>query len=222
VSTVFNGKYWSIQRFISGFSNNAFLITCARSGSSVIIDTPANPFELIQAATNSNVEAILITHGHRDHVEGFYDVSESFTVPTGIGSGDRNSLPASAPVNIDVSTDAIIVIGNISLQAMATPGHTRGSTCYLLESNDSEAAGEEAHVFTGDTLFPGGPGKSSSPEALRQILESLEKHIFPLPESTVVLPGHGEFTTIGDSQKEYAMFSAKPLDPNLYGDVTWG
>jgi glyoxylase-like metal-dependent hydrolase (beta-lactamase superfamily II) len=76
-------------------------------------------------------------------------------------------------------------------------------------------------VFTGDTLFPGGPGKSSSHTALKQIIESLESHIFTLPEGTSVLPGHGEFTTIGESNREYSAFAARPLDPELMGDVTW-
>jgi glyoxylase-like metal-dependent hydrolase (beta-lactamase superfamily II) len=229
MSAVFSGKYWSIQRFVSGFSNNAFLITCARTNRSVIIDTPANPLELIQAAHESAVAAILITHGHRDHVEGFGDIAGSFDVPVGIGSGDRASLPDSAPnsapsparVEIDVSTGILLVVGDIALRAMATPGHTPGSTCYLLESPDSTAAGEKYHVFTGDTLFPGGPGKSSSHEALRQIIDSLETHIFTLPDTVAVLPGHGDFTTIGDSKAEYAVFAATPLDPSLSGDVTW-
>jgi glyoxylase-like metal-dependent hydrolase (beta-lactamase superfamily II) len=218
MSNVFSGEKCSIDRFVSGFSNNAFLITCMRTGMSVIIDTPADPTELIEAAEITRVEAVLITHGHRDHVEGFGDVSRNFHVPAGIGADDRESLPTSANVVIEVSTGNTIVVGDITLRAMATPGHTPGSTCYLLESPDNS---DITHVFTGDTLFPGGPGKSSSHEALNQIVESLKSHIFTLPDSTVVLPGHGEFTTIGDSKREFAVFESKPTDPSLYGDVTW-
>ena len=218
---VFTGKYWLIERYVSGFSNNAFLITCARTGRSVIIDTPADPHELVEAAAKTNVEAILITHGHRDHVEGYETVNNSLTAPTGIGNDDRGSLLASAPVSIDVATGRSIAVGDITLKPMHTPGHTPGSTCYLLETADSLAAGEPSHVFTGDTLFPGGPGKSSSHDALKQIIDSLETHIFTMPESTVVLPGHGDFTTIGDSKREYEVFASRPLDPNISGDVTW-
>ncbi|MGB1749797.1 MAG: hypothetical protein ACPHK0_08485, partial [Dehalococcoidia bacterium] len=64
-SMVHNGSAWSIQRFISGFANNAFLITCATTNKSVIIDTPANPTDLIAAAKQTDVSAILITHGHQ-------------------------------------------------------------------------------------------------------------------------------------------------------------
>ncbi len=221
MSNVFSGKFWTIERFVSGFANNAFLITCSRTGKSVIIDTPANPSELIETAARTQVEAILITHGHMDHVEGYQAVNQGMDIPTGIGIGDRPALPSDAPVSLDVSTGVELTVGDIQLKSTHTPGHTPGSTCYLLESADSLAAGELSHVFTGDTLFPGGPGKSSSNAALRQIVESLESHIFALHDSTAVLPGHGEFTTIFDSKQEFEIFNSKPIPDDLFGDVTW-
>ena len=221
MSTVFTGKFWSTQSFVSGFSNNAYLITCNRTNNSVVIDTPAAPYELIEARAKTNPTSILITHGHRDHLEGFAEVNPEDDAMVGIGQDDRGSLPTAAKFGIDVATNQQIPAGDISLRSMATPGHTPGSTCYLLESPESKAAGEISHVFTGDTLFPGGPGKSSSHEALKQIISSLETHIFTLPDSTVVLPGHGEFTTIGASKKEYEVFASKSLDSSVYGDVTW-
>lgn len=221
MNSVFSGKYWSIQRFVSGFANNAFLITCARTNDSVIIDTPADPIELIKTASNTGVEAILITHGHRDHVEGFPSVSEQIKAPVGIGTADQSSLPSNPPATLDVSTGQTISIGDIRLRSLATPDHTPGYTCFVLESPESNAASEIAHVFTGDTLFPGGPGRSSSSDALSQIIDSLKTQIFTLPKSTVVLPDHGEFTTIGESKREFDVFTSKPLDPGLHGDVTW-
>lgn len=221
MSNVFSGKYWTIDRFVSGFGNNAFLITCSRTGKSVIIDTPANPSELTGASAETQVESILITHGHMDHVEGFAVVIPGMSIPTGIGTSDRPALPDSAPATIDVSMGSIIAVGDIQLKSMHTPGHTSGSTCYLLESASSLGADEPSHVFTGDTLFPGGPGKSSSNAALKQIVVSLKSHIFTLPDSTAVLPGHGEFTTVFDSKQEYESFNSKPLPTDLFGDVTW-
>ncbi|MBT4126199.1 MAG: MBL fold metallo-hydrolase [Chloroflexi bacterium] len=221
MSTIFTGKYWSIQNFVSGFSNNAYLITCNRTNNSVVIDTPANPLELIEARAKTNPTFILITHGHQDHLEGFEAVNIDDDPNVGIGEDDRSSLPTAAKFGIDVSTNQQLNAGDISLKAMATPGHTPGSTCYLLETPESLAAGERSHVFTGDTLFPGGPGKSSSNDALKQIISSLETHIFTLSDSTVVLPGHGEFTTINKSKAEFAVFKSKPFDTTMSGDVTW-
>jgi glyoxylase-like metal-dependent hydrolase (beta-lactamase superfamily II) len=120
-----------------------------------------------------------------------------------------------------VATNESILIGDIALKTLHTPGHTPGSTCFVLESKLSLTSGEPSHVFTGDTLFPGGPGRSKSHEALKDMISSLKSHIFVLPEITIVLPGHGEFTTIGDSKREYAAFASKPLSPTLSGDVTW-
>lgn len=221
MSNVFSGKFWEVNRFVSGFSNNAFLITCARTGSSVIIDTPADPNELISAANKTNVETILITHGHSDHLEGYEEVLAAHPASTGIGTGDRESLPVSGRVTIDITNNKSILVGDIALRAIHTPGHTPGSTCFVLESEASLKSGEPSHVFTGDTLFPGGPGRSKSHEALKQMISSLKSQILVLTETTVVLPGHGEFTTIGDSKREYARFASKPLSPTLSGDVTW-
>ena len=219
MNTVFSGKHWSIQRFISGFANNAFLITCAQTNRSVIIDTPAEPSALISAAQRTEVNAVLITHGHRDHVEGFMNVIANFDVPIGIGLADRESLPDSAQTSINFATDHRIEIGNIVLQPVATPGHTQGSTSFIIQPIDKNK--EHAHVFSGDTLFPGGPGKSTSHARLIQMIGSIKSRIFTLEESTMVLPGHGEFITVGNSKREYDLFSSKPLDPTLYGNVTW-
>lgn len=243
VSTIFTGERWSIQRFVSGFANNAFLITCIRTGKSVIVDTPANPDELIAAARATSVEAVLITHGHHDHLEGFAAVAGEFNVPVGMGVADRALLSGPGqklpelPYFFDISAGNLIEAGDITLRPVATPGHTPGSTCFMLERSPGPDAELESgtvsgtrdprlkttisHVFTGDTLFPGGPGRSASPQALKQMLDSIKTHILTLPDSTVVLPGHGEFTTVGVSRREHAAFAARPLDPDLSGDVTW-
>lgn len=241
MSNIFTGTRWSVQRFISGFANNAFLITCVRTGKSVIVDTPADPDELIAAARATRVEAVLITHGHQDHLEGLSAVVGEFGAPIGIGVADREMLSGPAdklPISqefIDVSTGRSVEVGDITLRAMATPGHTPGSTCFVLGRSPGPGPGTRTgpvtdssgssdaitHVFTGDTLFPGGPGRSASPQALGQMLDSITAHIFTLPDTAVVLPGHGEFTTIGASRREHAAFATKPLDPELSGDVTW-
>jgi len=213
-----NSSAWSIQRFISGFANNAFLITCAKTNKSVIIDTPASPVELITSANQTDVSAILITHGHQDHVDGFGEVHGSFPVSTGIGTSDSASLPLEPVSSIDVSTGARIEVGQVTLEARFTPGHTPGSTCYVLSA---ESADEKSFVFTGDTLFPGGPGRSSSNEVLKQIVSSLQDQIYTLPDDYVVLPGHGEFTDVGTSRKEFDQFMSAPWDASLSGDVTW-
>ncbi len=216
----YQGELWTIQRWVSGFYNNAYLITCKSSNKSVIIDTPDQPDELIAAAGETDVNAILITHNHWDHLEGFDVVTDQFQSPVGIGANDADAVADKDGYRdpIDVSQDNILQVGEIAIRCIETPGHTPGSTCYLLPG---DTPGSAPHVFTGDTLFPGGPGKTGSPEAFNQIVESIPNRLLTLPANTVVMPGHGDFTTIEASAAEYAVFASKPREAGLFGDVTW-
>jgi glyoxylase-like metal-dependent hydrolase (beta-lactamase superfamily II) len=218
MTLIYSGDTWTIQSFVSGFENNAYLVTCLQTGSSMIIDTPDSPHELIDAASRTDVRAVLITHNHMDHLQGFGDVVRKFDVPVGIGNGDAHSVDKRAGRLLDVSQDTLITYGGISMRAVSTPGHTPGSTCFVLPS---ESPGATPHVFTGDTLFPGGPGKSRSAETFDQIVESIGERLMTLPADTVVLPGHGRSTTIAESKAEYDSFIAMPRKLGLYGDVTW-
>ena len=217
---VYEGPRWKIERFVSGFSNNAYLITAGADRSSIIIDTPDRPHELISAARQTTVGVVLITHNHWDHLQGFDDVLNIFRVPVGIGEQDAPEIEGKTTGGaLDVSDGSVVDVGGITLAAIATPGHTDGSTCYLLADPDDPDGTQ--HVFTGDTLFPGGPGKSRSPDALRQIVESITSKLYPLDDQTVVLPGHGDFTTIGRSKAEYREFASRDHPADLFGDVAW-
>ena len=88
----YQGELWIIQRWVSGFYNNAYLVTCNSTNKSVIIDTPDKPHELIAAAAETDVQAILITHNHWDHLEGFDVVTDRFKVPVGIGVNDAEAV----------------------------------------------------------------------------------------------------------------------------------
>ena len=220
MSLVHEGARWKIERFISGFSNNAYLITANADGSSIIVDTPDEPHELIAAARRTTVRGVLITHNHWDHLEGFEDVLGVFRVPVGIGDLDAPAIAGKTTGGaIDVSDGNVVDICGISLTAVSTPGHTDGSTCYVLADPDDPDGVQ--HLFSGDTLFPGGPGRSRSPEALGQLLDSITSKLYLLDDDTVVLPGHGDFTTIRESRAEYAGFASRDHAADLSGDVSW-
>ena len=104
-----------------------------------------------------------------------------------------------------------VKVGNLSFRVLSVPGHTPGSTTFVYGK----------HAFVGDTLFPGGPGRSRSNEALQQEIESIRTHLYALPDDTVIYPGHGDRTTIGASKAEYAVFAGKEHAPDLAGDVNW-
>ena len=218
MTRVYEGPRWTIDQFVSGFQNNAFLVTCTRTGHSVIIDTPDSPSELLAAARGTDVRAVLITHNHWDHLQGFDMVLEAFDVPVGIGAADAGALRDYGRLDmLDVSDGAVVTVGELELRCIATPGHTPGSTCFL---SPPDAQGQ-GHLFTGDTLFPGGPGKTGSPEAFQQVVQSITSKLHTLPADTVVLPGHGAATTVGASKTEYEGFAARPHPPDLHGDILW-
>jgi glyoxylase-like metal-dependent hydrolase (beta-lactamase superfamily II) len=191
------------------YNNNGYIVVCPETNEGVIIDTPAEPEKLLNELGNVQVKAIIITHGHQDHLLGFNEIKGQVGAPVAVGAGDADRLPR--PPEIDVKDGSVIKFGNLEIQALSTPGHTDGSTCFLLGK----------HLFSGDTLFPGGPGKSRSPEAFHQEVDSITRKLLVLPDDTAVYPGHGDDTTIGQARQEYQVFASHPHPANLYGDVTW-
>ncbi len=220
--SVYNGEAWTIDCFVSGFSNNSFLITCRDTGKSIIIDAPDAPTKLIDAARSTEVTVILITHNHWDHIQGLDEVVHKFPAPVGIGTADADAFYNKynpLPFNVTTISDGMIFkAGSIILRSIETSGHTYGSTCFMLPAESPSLA---PHLFSGDTLFPGGPGKTGSPEAFSQILESIETRLLTLPSHTRVLPGHGQFTSISKARAEYAIFKSRPHSGSDFGDVRW-
>ncbi len=191
------------------YNNNGYIVICPETNEGVIIDTPAEPEKLLGAIGDVQIKSILITHKHQDHLLGFEEITGAVQVPVGIGTDDADGLPS--PPQLDLKDGMVIKFGNQEMTVLDTPGHTEGATCFLIGK----------HLFSGDTLFPGGPGKTRSPEALQQVIDSITKKLLVLPDDTAVYPGHGDDTTIGKAREEYQVFASKPRDPALFGDVAW-
>ena len=191
------------------YDNNAYLLVCPQTNESILIDTPAEPDKLIEAAKATNVKAIIITHNHMDHLLGFDDVTSAIDAPVSIGEADAHALKK-PPARLLKDGDEIKA-GTITLKAIATPGHTPGSTCYTVGNS----------IFTGDTLFPGGPGKTGSPENLKQIIESITSKLFVFGDDLAVYAGHGDDGDLKSSKEEYRVFASKEHPADLFGDVLW-
>jgi len=176
---------------VGPWENNAYVVACAVTGRSVIIDAAAEADTIGRLAAGTTPIAILTTHGHSDHVAAARPVAEWFGIPFLMHPGDAElaGIDPDAPIG-----DLPIAVGEVEIRPVHTPGHTPGSTCFA-------TAGA---VFTGDTLFPGGPGNTRGPgSSFEQILSSIETALFSLDDDTIVLPGHGLDTTIGTERPSF-------------------
>ena len=191
------------------FDNNCYIITCPVTGESVVVDAPAEAAGILEGLKGTHPRFILITHTHMDHLGALSELKSKLGIAVAVHPLDARSLPLK-PETLLGDGDTVS-FGRIELRVLHTPGHTPGSVCFLTGK----------YLISGDTLFPGGPGKTGSPADLRQIIESIEGKIFCLPEDTHIHPGHGDSTILKKEKEEFALFSSRPHDPNLCGDVLW-
>ena len=173
------------KRCVGPWENNAYAVICRTTGISVLVDAAAEPDALVELLDGSRPSAILTTHGHPDHVGAVEELRRRLGVPWHLH-------PADAPlVGLEPDEPLLpgeIVVGEVRLAAVHTPGHTPGSTCLV----------GDGYVLTGDTLFPGGPGATRGPgSSFEAIVASIRDRLFSLPGDTLVFPGHGLDTTIG-------------------------
>lgn len=194
---------------MSAMGNNGYIVACPDTNEGILIDTPGEPEKLLAEVGDTKIKAIIITHNHRDHLEGFQTITSNIDAPVGISPQDAHALPEKP--DLDLSDGTVIKFGNQELKVLFTPGHTDGASCFLVGK----------HLFSGDTLFPGGPGKSRSPEALKTLLNSITSKLLVLPDDTAVYPGHGDDGSIGDTRRRYQEFASRPHPDDLFGDVDW-
>jgi len=192
---------------VGGIVSNAYLLVCQKSNDSVLVDTPGDAGKLLEQLQGTNPRYILITHNHFDHLMAFEGVRSKLQVP--VAAHPLDTLPS--PPDVLLNDGDTISFGNIVLKALHTPGHTPGSLCFYTDN----------YLISGDTLFPSGPGKTGSPNALKQIIESITEKILPLPDNTRVFSGHGDATVLKKEKEEIAVFKSRSHDPNLCGDVLW-
>jgi glyoxylase-like metal-dependent hydrolase (beta-lactamase superfamily II) len=199
-----------IERLELGpFGTNAYVMVCRATGDSVLIDAPAEASKILEGLRGTNPRYILLTHAHMDHLGALPELRGKLRVPLAAHPLEVESLPSSPEILLNDGNT--VSFGNIKLKVLHTPGHTPGSLCFLTGQ----------YLIAGDTIFPGGPGKTISPTALGEIIESITRKIFVLPDDTQVYPGHGDPTVLKKEKDEFAVFSSRPHDPQLCGDVLW-
>ncbi|MBA2529610.1 MAG: MBL fold metallo-hydrolase [Euzebyales bacterium] len=172
---------------VGPMDNNAYVLVDTGSGAALLIDAADEADRLLAEVEGLDLTAIVTTHGHRDHWQALGPLADATGAPVWLHPDDASMVPRTA--DHGVADGEVLRFGAGSVRLFHTPGHTPGSTVLLLGDN---------HLFTGDTLFPGGPGRTTSSAEFRQIMDSIERRIFdPLTDDTWVYPGHGDDTTLG-------------------------
>jgi len=185
--------HWSDERaeihkvVVGPMDNNVYILRCRETGDAVLIDAANEHDRLLELCRVLGVREVLETHGHWDHIQAVPAMRDAgYSVH--VASEDASMLDSYDEILDDQS---VIQVGKLRLETIHTPGHTPGSMCFRLEGAPV--------LFSGDTLFPGGVGNTTFEGGdFATIIDSVTDRLFaPLAPETLVLPGHGDQTTIG-------------------------
>jgi glyoxylase-like metal-dependent hydrolase (beta-lactamase superfamily II) len=192
---------------VGPLDNNAYLLRCTNTGDQLLIDAANEPDTLLALLAGRPLSTIVTTHRHGDHVAALEAVAKATRADTVAHLEDAPALPL-APSML-VSHGDPIDVGDCTLKVIHLRGHTPGSIA-LLYDGDGELA-DEPHLFTGDSLFPGGPGNTQNdPDRFNSLMTDLEQRVFAdLPDGTWVYPGHGADTTLGAERPHLAEWRAR-------------
>jgi glyoxylase-like metal-dependent hydrolase (beta-lactamase superfamily II) len=184
---------------VGPMDNNVYVLTDVGSGQALLVDAANEAQRILEEVADREVTAIVTTHGHGDHWQALAAVAEATGARTYLHPGDAGMVEQ--PTDQAARDGLRLRFGAAEVELLHTPGHTPGSVCLLLAG---------MHVFTGDTLFPGGPGNTfGDPEAFATIMRSLRERLFVLPDETWVYPGHGDDTTIGTERPHLDEWQAR-------------
>ena len=176
---------------VGPMDNNAYLLRCRATGEQVLIDAANEPQRLLRLAGDGGLARVVTTHRHFDHWQGLAPVLAATGARAVAHPDDAAELPVK--VTEPVVDGDTVPVGTCVLEVIHLVGHTPGSIALLYR----DPAGSP-HLFTGDSLFPGGPGRTTNPQDFTSLMDDLETKVFGrLPDDTVVYPGHGADTTLG-------------------------
>lgn len=188
---------------VGPMNNNAYLLTCTVTGQRALIDAANDADTLLALIGTEPLGKVITTHQHFDHWQALAEVVAATDAETIAGTADADELPV--PVDTRVNDSARIQVGSCELEVIHLVGHTPGSIALLYDDPDGRA-----HVFTGDSLFPGGVGKTWAPEDFHTLLNDVESKLFErLPDDTWIYPGHGNDTTLGAERPHLAEWRAR-------------
>lgn len=184
-------------------SNNCYLVRCRATGEQLLIDAAAEPGVLLPLIGDAGLVAVVTTHQHWDHHRALADVVAATGAAVVAGTPDAEAITEQTGVDVtrQVEHGETVVVGDCSLDVIAIAGHTPGSIALRY----ADPTGHD-HLFTGDSLFPGGVGATFGDEAaFRQLIDEVETKVFgTLGDDTWFYPGHGDDGRLGDERPQVA------------------
>jgi glyoxylase-like metal-dependent hydrolase (beta-lactamase superfamily II) len=179
---------------VGPYDNNAYLLRCTSTGQGLLIDAAAEPDRLIDMIGDTPVAVIVTTHRHPDHWQALTELAKHTGAELVAHQADASELPV--PVTRLASHGDRVQFGDVSLAVSHLRGHTPGSIALVYDADGR--LDDSPHLWTGDSLFPGGVGKTTTPETFTSLFNDVSERLFgPLPDATWVYPGHGKDTTLG-------------------------
>jgi glyoxylase-like metal-dependent hydrolase (beta-lactamase superfamily II) len=189
---------------VSDMANNAYLLLSPATGEALLVDAAAEPDALLALVGDADLRTVVTTHGHWDHHRALPQVVEATGAVTVAHAADAADLPV--PVQRTVEHGDRVTVGDQTLEVVHLRGHTPGSIALVWRG--PEDAG--VHVFTGDSLFPGGPGRTTNPSDFTSLMDDLEERVFGrFDDRTWVYPGHGNDSTLGNERPHLGEWRAR-------------
>ncbi|MGC2997443.1 MBL fold metallo-hydrolase [Streptomyces sp. G35A] len=187
---------------VGPMDNNAYLLRCRATDEQLLIDAANDAQTLLGAIGDDGIASVVTTHRHGDHWQALAEVVAATGARTYAGRDDAEGIPV--PTDVLVGDGDTLRVGQVELTARHLVGHTPGSIVLVYDDPHGHP-----HVFTGDCLFPGGPGRTTQPEEFRSLMSGLEEKVFTLPDEAWVYPGHGNDTTLGDERPHLSEWWAR-------------
>jgi glyoxylase-like metal-dependent hydrolase (beta-lactamase superfamily II) len=188
---------------VGPMDNNAYLLECRETGERALVDAADDAATLLALVGDGGLEQVVTTHQHRDHWQALREVVAATGARTAAGGPDAAALPV--PVDVPLDDGDRVRVGHVELEVITLVGHTPGSVALLYHD-----PGGHPHLITGDSLFPGGVGRTTSPDDFTSLIDDVEHKIFDrLPDDTWFYPGHGNDSTLGAERGSLAEWRAR-------------
>jgi glyoxylase-like metal-dependent hydrolase (beta-lactamase superfamily II) len=175
---------------VGPMDNNAYLLRCRATDEQLLIDAANDAGTLLTLIGDDGIASVVTTHQHGDHWQALAEVVAATGARTYAGRDDAEGIPVAT--DVPVGDGDTIRVGRVELTARHLVGHTPGSIALVYDDPHGHP-----HVFTGDCLFPGGPGRTTRPEDFQSLMSGLEEKVFSLPDEAWIYPGHGNDSTLG-------------------------